>query len=141
VHTLSSIPTVLNDVGVERLPNGTVKLTWTLPPEIRDSDLLTIDINLGEGWVPITAIHLQFLHFEPREEYTAQLRFRHVEWTGYQSVAIPRAPDSTTSPAETALIYSVIIGGVAVGCAILVLIILALKYIQSSRRNIDKGED
>lgn len=126
-----------------RLPNGTVQLTWHIPPEIRDSDLLTVEIDWGEGWVLITANARLPLHFEPKEEYNVRLRFRHAEWTGYLDVDIPPlVPETNSRPsqAEVALVYSAIFGGVAVGCAILVAVILLLKYIQWSRRESDKGE-
>ena len=125
-----------------RLSNGTVQLTWQLPPEINGTDLLTVEINLGDGWVPITASHLQ-VHVESKEGYTAKLRFHHAEWTGYLDVDIPPAPDADTgtSPFEIALVHSVIFVGVALGCAILLVIMLALKYVQLSRRKNDKGEE
>ena len=145
---------------------------WQVPPELRDSDLLMVDIDSGEGWVQIIPnVHIP-LHFEPKEEYDVQLRFRHSEWIGYVSVEVPPAVDTEVPPpvdsvsppvdtvpppvdvevppddsadagpsqAEIALVYSAIFGSLAVGCAIVVVIILALKYIQWSRREDDKSK-
>lgn len=128
------------EVHAARHSNGTVQLTWKIPPEIRDSDLLTIEINWGEEWVLITPnAHIPL----PLEQYDVQLRFRHANWTSVVDVVVPAAPDSETdlnsSQTELALGYSVLFGGIVVACAILVVVILSLKYIQRSRRDSDKG--
>lgn len=133
------------EASAVRLSNGTVQLTWQIPPEIRDSDLLTVEINWGEGWILITPNAHVPLHFEPKEQYDVQLRFRHADWMSVVDVVIPAAPntdkDLSSSRTEVALVYSVTFGSIAVGCAILVAIILLLKYIQWSRRDSDKVTD
>ncbi len=132
---------------VYRYPNGTVLLAWTLPPEIRESEFLSIEVNWGRGWVPVTSGLHAPSHFEPEKQYQAQLRFRHRNWEGILTVTIPTAQpettesDSSSRGTEIALLYSLIFGGILIGCALLLVVILGLKYVQWSRRDVDKGED
>ena len=130
---------------MQRFPNGTIRLDWHLPPEIRN-DQLSIEANWGRGWVPITSGLHALAHFEPNRQYQVQLRFRHGGWEGHLNVTIPPSEGTTNegpsinTQTEVALIYGVIFGIVLIGCVLLVAIILGLKYVQWRRREKDKSE-
>ena len=59
------------------------------------------------------------------------------------NVTVPRAEQAEKegdSPASIALLYSVIFGSIVVVCAVLLITILVLKYVQDKHREADKGE-
>lgn len=145
------LPTVDIKAAIRRFSNGTVLLTWQLPPIIQQSGHFSIEVKWGRGrgWIPVTPGLHSPAHFEPNMSYTIQLRFRKGNWEGLLTAPIPPAesnvtevqgPSSGGSTTEVALLYSVIIGSMLVACAVLVVIILSLKYVQWSRRDSDKGK-
>ena len=84
------------------------------------------------------------MHFEPKLEYQVQLRFQQEEWESVLDITIPPADaekeESRASQTEIIFVYGIIFLSVAIGCIILVVIILGLKYVQWSRRENDKGK-
>ena len=150
------------DLGerVRRYDNGSIRLDWRLPRELRNDDL-TIDIRVNdEDWVRVhhhdNVPHLQ-THFADGTVEKVEFRFRLREWEGFAMLSIPaREPSTSSGPApttteeqgesggsllvsEVGVVYGVIFGLLVVACASVVIIILALKYIQMSRRETDKG--
>ena len=126
--------------NVTRFPNGTVHLTWTTPPGIQDRNL-SIEVNWGEGWIPITPGLHSPVHFKPNQQYDVQLRLRHAEWAGVVSVVVPATPPGDKGgDSGSGLVYGVILVSTGIGCGILLVAVLTLKYIQLSRRETDKGE-
>ena len=135
------------DLGavVSRFPNGTISLTWRIPPGLQHSDSLSVEINWGEGFIPVTpGLHTP-ANLDPKQEHTVELRLRNGGWEGLLYVPIPLAAsseeetDEPASRAEVAVLYSVIFGTIIVSCFVLIIVILGLKYIQWSRRDSDKG--
>ena len=129
---------------VRRFLNGTISLTWQIPPGLQDSDTLTVEIDWGEGFIPVTPGLHSPANLDPQREHVVQLRLQEGEWAGslYVPVPLPEPGEGEEEPAsraELALLYSVIFGSVILGCCILVVVILALKYVQWSRRDSDKG--
>ena len=129
----------------ERFQNGSVLLMWTLPPEVRDSDRLTVEVNWGQGWVQVAPGLHSPANLEHDREYEVQFRLRHGQWEGMANVTVPRAPpegvvEEGDSPAEVAVLYIVIFGSVVVICAVLLTVVLGLKYVQGKHRDADKGE-
>ena len=122
---------------MERFQNGSILLSWTLPPEIRGSSLLVVEVNSGQGWTQIASGLHSPENYELDREYTIQLRFRHGLWEGIVNVTVPGEGGDT--PAQIAVLYSVIFGSIMVVCAVLLSVILGLKYIQGEHRDMDKG--
>ena len=152
LHDKYYFPPVVDLNGhVTRFPNGSVLLTWQIPPELRDSPQLSVEVDWGEGFVPVTPGLHSPAHLDPTQEYTVQLRLRQGKWEGSLFVPVPAiateepteeagTEDPTPSRGEVAILYSVVFGTVIVACSILLFIILSLKYVQWSRRDSDKGE-
>ena len=133
------------DIGAEaeRFENGSILLTWLLPPEIRESDRLSVEVNWGRGWVQVTPGLHSPAHLEPNQEYTVLLRLRQGSWEGVANVTIPRAPevvDEENTAAELAVLYSVIFLSVVMICSVTLAVVLGLKYIQGEHRDADKGK-
>lgn len=129
---------------VHRFLNGTVLLTWQIPPGLQGDSVPTVEVNWGEGFVPVTPGLHSPANLDLEREYMVQLRLRHGEWEGSVYVPIP-LPDpegegeGQSTRAEIAVLYSVIFGTILVSCSIVVFVILALKYVQRTRRDSDKG--
>lgn len=56
-------------------------------------------------------------------------------------MTVPQVPatEEGDSPAEIAVLYSVIFGSIVVVCIVLLSVILGLKYVQGEHRDMDKG--
>lgn len=149
---------------VHRHDNGSIRLDWLLPVELRDeatAESLTIDVRVGGAnseWVPIEAGHTPHIPAHLLSmEHTIEFRLRLGNWEGHSLITIPpqTTPTATTVAMESSqpesggrgfqfneigLIYGVIFGVLVVACVSVVIVILILKYIQMNRREDDKGE-
>ena len=142
--------------SVHRHGNGSVQLYWRLPRELQNNQQLVVEVNVNGEWVPVRYYdnipHIQ-AHLD--NDRQIKLRLRLGEWEGLAVLFIPALPGpSTTDAPETAssevgsefayfnevgLIYGVIFAVLVVACAVVMVIILVLKYIQMTRRDSDKG--
>ena len=150
-------------VGTHRHDNGSIRLDWLLPEELRGEAAknLTIEVRVGGAnseWLPIEPGHTPHIPAHLLSmEHSIKFRLRLGNWEGYSLVTIPpqTTPTSTTAAMETdhpesggrgfqfneiGLIYGVIFGVLVVACATVVIVILVLKYIQMTRREDDKGK-
>ena len=166
---MTSIPPCTVDLStrVHRYDNGSIRLNWFLPEELRELSGgrrgLTIEVRVGgatSGWVPIQPSHAPHIPTHLDTEHSIEFRLRLGDWEGYSIINIPpqttpTSPTPTTVAMETqpeeagghgfqfseiGLIYGVIFGLLVVACASVVIVILVLKYIQMTRREDDKGE-
>lgn len=136
------------DIEVEH-QDSSVVLSWRLPAGVSNSET-RVFVDWGEGWVEVTEPHV-ISHQAVGQSDTIQVQVIIGEYNGSTSVSIPPTPTPTLTPTESdseddssltevVLLYSTVFGILLVACAVIVIVILILKYIQISRRNTDKGE-
>ncbi len=139
---------------MERLPDGSVRLTWTLGDVLKDENA-KVSVDWGEGWVEVTGAMYVIFHEEAREADSVRLQVTIGDYSASVSTPLPPLLPSPTpegqemeklnqdendnSSTEVVLLYTTIFGTLLVACGIVVIVILVLKYVQMNRRNTDKG--
>ncbi len=145
----SPTPTSSVDLQVERLPDGSVRVSWTLEESLISKGA-KVAVNWGQGWVEV----LDGKHFASSqgvvEGGSVHVRVTIGNYSRTQSAPIPPRPspspaspggdDKETASSDIILLYATIFGTLLVACAVVIIIILVLKYVQMSRRRTDKGE-
>lgn len=130
--------------NVTRLPNGTVVMQWQLPSEVRDEVGVAIDVNWGQGWIPISEGLRAPSGYDPFKPYQVMFRLRREDWESFVYVTIPPVQlgeeEEKKEKVDVVLIYCVVFGFLLAGCAVLVTIIVGLKCVQWSRRDKDKSK-
>ena len=155
------------DLGekVHRYDNGSIQLEWRLPRGLEKERELVIHVRINNGdWLTVSyhdsTPHIP-THLEEGGVQKLEFRFRLFEWEGFATVMVPLSePSSPPAPtastttteeeeggasglqllSEVGLIYGVVFGLLVVACAVVVAVILGLKYVQMTRRDTDKGE-
>lgn len=133
-------PPVEVDLQVERLSSSSVRLSWTLPAGMTPEEA-RVEVNLGDGFRPISSETHTLTDLDPSREYSLDLRLGQGAWQGSASSVIPAAPPTSSNSRELGLLYGVIIGTLVLACVVIVLFIVVLKYVQMNRRATDKGEE
>ncbi|XP_064396501.1 matrix-remodeling-associated protein 5-like isoform X2 [Halichondria panicea] len=137
---------------VHRHDNGSVSLRWILPVALRNQSQLVVDVNWGNGWVGVVSGEHLPVAIENQKQEFIKLRFTLRDWKGVVFISVPIAPTEITTTfdptltselkaTDLALLYGVIFGGLLVLCTVVLVVILSLKYVQSTRRENDKVSD
>ncbi len=117
---------------------------------LRNQPQLVVDVNWGNGWVGVVSGEHLPVAIENQKQEFIKLRFTLRDWKGVVFISVPIAPTEITTTfdptltselkaTDLALLYGVIFGGLLVLCAVVLVVILSLKYVQSTRRENDKG--
>ena len=144
IKTLYTFSTVDIEANVTRLPNGSSQIHFHLPPELQDEPDLQTEVNLGEGWIPVTTTHIP--SSDLAEGHQIIIRLRLGAWTGSANISIPSVSSEEVDSEEgysltdLLLTYAIIFGTLLVTCAVMIAIVLGLKYIQWSHRERDKSK-
>ena len=126
------------DAQVQRLPNGSIVVRWSLPASLRDR--ATIEIRIGGGeWEPISSGAHLLAELDPSQSHEIELRVNNAQWQGSVNLMLPTGP-TLTAPESTdlGLLYGAIFATLLIACVIVVVAILVLKYVQMTRRDTDK---
>ncbi len=117
---------------------------------LRNQPSLVVELDWGRGPVSVVSGQHLPLTFDPYQNEFVVLKFILHDWTAFASIFVPPLPTdvatTTSDPVATfdretelALLYGVIFGAMVLLCGVIVMVILVLKYVQSSRRENDKG--
>ncbi len=127
-----------------------MRLHWTLPAPLQNQPELVVSLKIEDELINI--VSGQHLPALSNDHQFIILEFSLHNWRGIASVEIPPLPTlavvvtTNSDPkrildpeTELAIVYGGIFGGLLILCGSVVLLILVLKYVQSSRREKDKG--